>query len=236
MTEKPNIFLLEDDKDIGAMLVRELSYEGFQTTWLAEGSEVSRALGSATYELLILDIMVPGRSGLEICKGLRAEGNQTPVIFLTARGTEMDKVLGLELGADDYLTKPFSMRELMARIRALLRRRAQTAITQVDPQPAPEQIVCKNLTIDPVRRVVHRDGSPIELTAKEFDLLYFLAANRGRPFTREALLDRVWHYDCEGYEHTVSSHINRLRKKIEPDPDQPVFVLTVWSVGYKFVE
>lgn len=186
------------------------------------------------HDLIILDIMLPGLDGLEVCRRLRGASNHTPVLMLTARTTELDRVLGLELGADDYLTKPFSIMELLARVKAIIRR-AGLADTQ-RPDNGQDIIRINGLLIDPARRAVSVDDSAVELTAREFDLLHYFASHPGQVFSRQQLLNSVWGYGHDGYEHTVNSHINRLRKKIERDPADACYILTVWGVGYKFVE
>lgn len=184
------------------------------------------------YDAIVLDIMLPRLDGLALCQAIRQQKIHTPILMLTARSTEVDRVIGLELGADDYLTKPFSIRELQARVKALFRRVdsysarsgvSQRAVLKVD-----------DLVIDIDQRRVSLAGVPVTLTAKEFDLLLCFAQHPGRVYTREKLLDAVWGYSHNGYGHTVNSHINRLRSKIERDPSNPRLVLTVWSVGYKF--
>ena len=176
--------------------------------------------------------MLPGIDGLEVCQRVRRQSDYTPILMLTAKSSELDRVLGLEVGADDYLTKPFSIRELVARVKAIFRR--------VDALAAPDDedraIVVGDLEIDPARRRATLGSRPLQLTAKEFDLLFHFARNPGRVYSRSELLDRVWGYGHGGYEHTVNSHINRLRAKIEEDPAHPRFVLTVWGVGYKFFD
>lgn len=188
------------------------------------------------YDLIVLDLMLPGKvDGLEVCRQLRAQPGYIPILMLTARSAELDRVLGLEMGADDYLTKPFSIPELQARIKALLRR--TDALTQsAASKEAEDRIEVEGLEIDVDRRQVVLEGNPVNLTAKEFDLLLYFARHPGRVYTRMQLLDQVWGYSHEGYEHTVNSHINRLRAKIETNPAKPHYVLTVWGVGYKFTE
>lgn len=183
-------------------------------------------------QLVILDLMLPGMDGLDICRTLRREKVYTPVLMLTAKTSELDRVLGLEVGADDYLTKPFSVPELVARVNAILRRSDQYQSVAEVSASAPLQFGA--LCVDPEKRRVSLDNNEIELTAKEFDLLWHFATHPERVFTRGQLLDSVWGYGHAGYEHTVNSHINRLRAKIESDPAEPRFVLTVWGVGYKF--
>ncbi len=179
--------------------------------------------------------MLPDIDGIEICKWIRQRKIVTPVIMLTSRAEEIDKVLALELGADDYVTKPFSIRELMARVRAMLRRLEQPYATQNGANAASE-IHIKNLFINKEKRQVMVSDNHLELTVKEFDLLYLLATNQGKTFSRQQMLEDVWGYSFKGYEHTVTSHINRLRMKIEPDINEPVYILTTWGVGYRFTE
>ncbi len=185
------------------------------------------------WNAIVLDLRLPGMSGLDICKQLRAKGKYTPILMLTAKSTELDRVLGLEIGADDYLTKPFSVLELVARVKALLRR--FDASSGYSSGNKNNTLTFKNLTIiTDERRVIFKDKE-IELTAKEFDLLHFFASNPGKAYKRSQLLDQVWGYGHDGYEHTVNSHMNRLRNKIEPDPDNIQYIKTIWGVGYKFI-
>lgn len=229
MTSPRRILVVEDDPDISALVGLHLRDTGFSVEFQANGqSGLALALGQA-FDLVILDIMLPGVDGLEICRRLRAEKPGLPILMLTARTTELDRVLGLEMGADDYLTKPFSVRELVARVKAIFRR-----MEVFDTQPEPARIVLGPLDIDTDSRRVLIAGEPVELTAREFDLLFFFARHPGRVFTRGQLLDKVWGYTHEGYEHTVNTHINRLRGKLEIDPSHPRFILTVWGVGYRF--
>jgi DNA-binding response OmpR family regulator len=178
--------------------------------------------------------MLPGLDGIEICRRLRSNPGYTPILMLTSKASELDRVLGLEMGADDYVTKPFSVRELMARVKALFRR-----IDELKKNDSPEtpQVIHRNdMTIDLAKRKVVLKNNAIDLTTKEFDLLVHFARHPGRVYTRAQLLDQVWGYGHDGYEHTVNSHINRLRTKIEENPAQPCYILTVWGVGYKFAE
>jgi DNA-binding response OmpR family regulator len=186
------------------------------------------------YLMIILDLMLPELDGLEVCKRIREATKSLPILMLTAKSEEFDKVLGLELGADDYITKPFSIRELMARIKALLRR--VDAVKEEVTAGQQEEIVLGALTINLDKRKVTLNTEKVELTAKEFDLLALFASNPGRVYSRQALLNLVWGYQFEGYDHTVNSHINRLRAKLESNPSQPKFITTVWGVGYRFVE
>jgi DNA-binding response OmpR family regulator len=190
-------------------------------------------LQAEPYDLVILDLMLPGMDGLMLCKQLRNRPDYLPILMLTAKSTELDRVLGLEVGADDYVTKPFSIRELMARVKALFRR--VDAMGKVSAEKN-EQLDINGLIIDSDKRRVCLDGKEINLTSREFDLLLYFARHPGRVYSRSQLLDAVWGYGHEGYEHTVNSHINRLRAKIEDQPADPHFILTVWGVGYKFAE
>jgi len=186
-----------------------------------------------SFDLIILDLMLPGIDGLEICRRLRSQSRYTPILMLTAKSTELDRVLGLEMGADDYLPKPFSFPELLARVKAIFRRVDALSASAVS---APTVVTAGELAIDAGRREVTRRGQPVDLTVKEFDLLLHFVQNRGRAYTRAQLLDVVWGYKYEGYEHAVNCHINRLRAKIEDDQAKPRYILTVWGVGYKFAD
>ena len=226
------VLIVEDDRDIAGLVRLHLEELGCEVELREDGrSGLERATGSG-FDLVILDLMLPGLDGLEVCRRLRADSNYTPILMLTSKTTELDRVLGLELGADDYLTKPFSVLELVARVKALFRR--MEALRSGDAASAPERIEIDGLSIDEARRSVTVDGSPAHLTAKEFDLLTWFARHPGRVFSRAQLLDHVWGYGHDGYEHTVNSHINRLRAKIEADPSSPRRIVTVWGVGYRF--
>lgn len=232
-TPQRRFLVVEDETDLGNLI--NLYLQDFQ----AEIVVVERGdlgLHKALHEhwdLMILDLRLPGMDGLEVCRAMRGKGVEFPLIMLTARSTELDRVLGLELGADDYLTKPFSSLELAARVRALLRRSNRP---QHADQQEPDTIKIKQLVLDKLQHRVRLNHLDIELTAREFDLLWFFARHPGRVFNRSELLDNVWGYGHEGYEHTVNSHINRLRAKIERNPSAPEYLLTVWGVGYKFCE
>ncbi len=184
------------------------------------------------WSVIILDLRLPGMSGLDICKQLRAKAKYTPILMLTAKSTELDRVLGLEVGADDYLTKPFSVMELVARVKALLRRFDKISGYAAISQNNVLKFDGLDIVVDE-RKVIFNDNE-IELTAKEFDLLYFFACNPDKVYKRSQLLDQVWGYGHDGYEHTVNSHMNRLRNKIELDPSNIKYIKTVWGVGYKF--
>lgn len=230
-----HILLVEDDPDLSDLAALHLRDEGYQVSVVADGKLAADRLATESFDLIVLDLMLPGGvDGLEICRQLRASENYTPVLVLTAKSSELDRVVGLELGADDYLSKPVSFRELVARVKANLRRSQQWAAAA--QEEADSGVLQQgSLQIDPQRREVWVGESAIELTAKEFDLLLHFARHPGRVFTRGELLADVWGYGYDGYEHTVNSHINRLRRKVEHDPGQPEIVLTVWGVGYKFV-
>jgi DNA-binding response OmpR family regulator len=232
-----SILVIEDNQDIADLVALHLRDEGYEVTVHHDGSEGLAAARATPYDLLVLDLMLPGTDGLTICRELRAGPHYLPILMLTAKSTELDRVLGLEMGADDYLTKPFSIRELVARVKALLRRAEAMGGNQQQAEEAAREILqCGDLHIDSERRQVTIDGKAVELTAREFDLLLHFARHPGRVYSRVQLLDQVWGYGHEGYEHTVNSHINRLRAKIEADPARPRYVLTVWGVGYKFSE
>ncbi|MSQ19545.1 MAG: response regulator transcription factor [Betaproteobacteria bacterium] len=227
------VLLVEDHSEISDLVRLHLRDLDCSVTVAADGLAGVAEAESKKYDLVILDIMLPGMDGIAILRRLRSKSMVTPVLMLTSKSTELDRVLGLEMGADDYLTKPFSVMELMARVKALFRRVDAMAS---HGEEAAKPLVFGRLRIDPERRTVTLDQAAVELTAKEFDLLYYFAKNLGRVFTRSQLLDRVWGYTHSGYEHTVNSHINRLRAKIERDAAHPDYVLTVWGVGYKFTE
>jgi two-component system, OmpR family, response regulator len=228
------ILVIEDNHDIARLIELHLKDLCYQVDLDTDGRTGLQRAMTGNYDLIILDIMLPGLDGLEVCRRLRGASNQTPVLMLTARTTELDRVLGLELGADDYLTKPFSIMELLARVKAIIRR-AGLAHTQ-HPDNSSTIIHINGLLIDPARRAVSVGDAAVELTAREFDLLHYFASHPGQVFSREQLLNSVWGYGHDGYEHTVNSHINRLRKKIERDPADARYILTVWGVGYKFAE
>ena len=227
-----HILVAEDQADIRDLIVLNLQAAGHAVTAVADGQAALDSQLERASDLLILDLMMPRLDGLEVCKALRARGRATPILMLTAKSTELDRVLGLELGADDYLTKPFSMAELLARVKALLRRAELLRAAQSAPAGAP---VVRNgeLEIVPARREVRVAGRALEFTALEFDLLLHFASHPGHVYSRAQLLDAVWGYSHEGYEHTVTTHINRLRAKVEQDPMQPRFILTVRGAGYK---
>jgi DNA-binding response OmpR family regulator len=228
------ILIIEDNRDLAHLLESHLRDLAFQVDLSFDGNAGLAKADSDNYDLVILDLMLPGLDGIEICQRLRRKSSYVPILMLTAKSSEIDRVVGLEVGADDYVTKPFSIRELIARVKAIFRRVDELTDGAKDELPAVIRI--GDLVIDPIKRSAQIAGHTIDLTAKEFDLLLHFARNPGKVYTRSQLLDIVWGYGHEGYEHTVNSHINRLRAKIEKDPAHPAFVLTVWGVGYKFID
>ncbi len=229
------VLIIEDDQNIADLVEIHLDDLGYKLRWEGDGeSGLSTALQN-DYALIILDLMLPKLEGFEVCKRIRAKDKQTPILMLTSKSEELDKVLGLELGADDYMTKPFSIRELIARIKAILRR-MDVAGKSNQPEEQDSRIAYEGLAIDFGKRKVTLDDSTVSLTVKEFDLLALFARNPGRTYNRQELLDLVWGYQFIGYEHTVNSHINRLRNKIEEDSANPKYIRTVWGVGYRFAE
>jgi len=228
------VLIIEDDPDIGDLLELHLKDLDLNLDRAEDGENGLQKALDSDYELVILDVMLPKLNGMDVCKKIREQKKSMPILMLTAKSEEFDKVLGLELGADDYMTKPFSIRELVARIKAIIRR-----VNAVIEEQISSDLVEINfgwLNVNMEKRRVLLDGENIELTAKEFDLLALFAANPGKAYTRENLLNIVWGYQFTGYEHTVNSHINRLRSKVEKDPAKPKFIKTVWGVGYKFAE
>lgn len=244
MNSKKRVLIVEDDPDIADLIKLQLVDLDCDVDISHDGLEGLDLFKTQQYALVILDIMLPGMDGLDICKAIRATQSSVPIMMLTAKSTELDRVLGLELGADDYLTKPFSVLELVARVKALFRR-AEFLRVELDRLEAVQantdeqnntQIKVGDIEINLRSRTVDVRGVLISLTAKEFDLLTFFAQHPGQVFTRTQLLDKVWGYGHDGYEHTVNSHINRLRAKIELNSAKPDYILTAWGVGYKFVE
>jgi DNA-binding response OmpR family regulator len=226
------ILIVEDNEDIAELVSLHLRDLDCEVQVAADGDSGFEYAVAGGWDLIILDLMLPGMEGLELCRRLRAREHYTPILMLTAKSSEVDRVVGLEMGADDYLTKPFSIRELIARVKAIFRR-----LEALAPKVGGEngaRVTAGAMSIDPEKRTVAIGGGEVELTAREFDLLLQFAQNPGRVYSRQQLLDLVWGYGHDGYEHTVNSHINRLRAKIERDPSNPEYVLTVWGVGYKF--
>ncbi len=233
MNHRRSILVIEDDEHIARLVQLHLGDLGHDVHVVATAAEGTVRASRGSADLIVLDLTLPDGDGLDVCRQLRANGDHTPILILTARDAEIDRVLGLELGADDYLTKPFGIRELVARVKAILRR--VDLLTQDREEPV-GPIEVEDLQIDPDKRDVRVAGRTVGLTAKEFDLLLQFARQPGRVYTRGQLLDLVWGYTAGCYEHTVNSHINRLRGKIEKDPRQPRYINTVWGVGYKFLD
>ncbi|SHI88892.1 response regulator transcription factor [Pseudozobellia thermophila] len=225
------ILIIEDDPEIIKLLEIHLTDLIYQTAVAADGALGLKMALEKDYDLILLDLTLPSMDGVEICKRLRAQKG-TPVIMLTAKSEEIDRVLGLEIGADDYITKPFSIRELLARIKAVLRRSDNRKETREESTA----MTFEGLQIDVEKRKVLLGGTKVELSPKEFELLVLMASNPGRNYSRTELLNIIWGYNFDGYEHTVNSHINRLRAKIESDMANPNYILTTWGVGYKFNE
>jgi len=222
----PRVLIVDDEPEIVRGLEDNLRFEGYQTATATDGREALAAAAREAPDLILLDVMLPGLSGWDVCHALRGQGIDVPIIMLTARGEELDRINGLELGADDYITKPFSLRELLARVRAVLRRPG--------PRHKAEELAFGEARVRLRGRQAFRDGHEVILTRKEFDLLVYLLTHRGEVITRERLLDEVWGYERFPTTRTVDTHILHLRRKFEADPDHPAFILTVHGQGYKF--
>ncbi|WP_234571587.1 response regulator transcription factor [Rhodohalobacter sp. 614A] len=234
MQESANsILIVEDDRDLVKLIKINLQDAGYNVHTAGDGLEALKLYEELDPSLLILDIMLPKLDGFEVCRRIRQENRRVPILMLTAKAEEVDKILGLELGADDYMTKPFSIRELTARVKAIFRR---IKVDQENEGNLPRELVFNDLKIYPKKRKVTLSDSTVELTSKEYDLLLLFSSNPGKAYSREQLLNQVWGYSYEGYSHTVNSHINRLRSKIEDDPSNPQFIKTVWGVGYRFAD
>jgi DNA-binding response OmpR family regulator len=228
------ILIIEDDLDMAGILEDQLKDSGYIVTVSNNGKAGLELAAKQDHDLIVLDLMLPETDGLEICRRVRAMPGYTPILMLTALSSEIDKVVGLEMGADDYMTKPFSLRELIARVRTILRR--EDTVRAEKTQDEPELIRRGDLVIDISKRRVTRSDTPIDLTGKEFDLLLHFARKPGRVYSRQQLLDQVWGYSYEGYAYTVNTHINKLRSKLERDRDDPRYIQTVWGVGYRFAD
>lgn len=229
------VLIIEDDQEIIGLLEIHLNDLHCEVHTAARGDHGLNEAEDQSFDLIILDIMLPGMDGIEVCQKIRAKNIKTPIIMLTAKSEEIDKVLGLEIGADDYLTKPFSIREFIARVKAVFRRQKMATEDHSGAIVHKEQRF-GSLAINIELRKVTINGNKIELSPKEFELLVLLSSNPGMSYDRKKLLTLIWGYDFEGYEHTVNSHINRLRSKIEPDMAHPTYILTTWGIGYKFNE
>ena len=225
--------IVEDNREIAALVKLHLRDVQCEADIATDGKRGLELASGRRYDLVVLDLMLPEMDGLAVCREIRTLPGYVPILMLTAKSTELDRVLGLEMGADDYLSKPFSVRELQARVKAIFRR-VEALSTPAGASGDGETIERGGLRIETGKRRVCIDDSEITLTAREFDLLVHFARHPGQVFNRARLLDQVWGYNHEGYEHTVNSHINRLRAKIERDPSHPEYILTVWGVGYKF--
>jgi two-component system OmpR family response regulator len=230
---KRNILIVEDNVDIASLIQLHAKDIDCAADIAPDGKQALEMFKQNDYQLVILDLMLPEVDGLEVCRQLRAAASYVPILMLTSKSSELDRVLGLEVGADDYITKPFSIPELMARIKGQFRR---NDALQSEDKAQSAHIRFGELGIDTAKHLVTVKDREVTLTAREFDLLLHFANNPGLVFTRLQLLEQVWGYNYEGYEHTVNSHINRLRAKIEKDPTMPVYILTVWGVGYRFFE
>jgi DNA-binding response OmpR family regulator len=225
--EAPRILVVDDEPVVTEVVERYLAREGYTVRTEADGEAALRAYGEMRPHLVVLDLMLPKLGGIDVCREIRSQ-SVTPVIMLTARGDEMDRIAGFEVGADDYLAKPFSPRELVVRVRAVLRRTLDRSLLQSD------RVVRGDISIDPRGRSAEVAGNPVELTVREFDLLWFLVNHPGEVFTREQLLTRVWKFEWFGDASTVTVHIRRLRTKVEREPENPRHIQTVWGVGYRW--
>jgi DNA-binding response OmpR family regulator len=224
------ILVVDDDKKTVELVKLYLEKDGYRVLAAYDGLQALELARQKQPDLMVLDLMLPGLDGLDVCRVLRGEGNKVPIIMLTAKTTETDKLVGLDLGADDYVTKPFSPRELLARVRAVLRRVGEEEVK------GPSEVRFDDLLVDFVGHQVQVRGEPVHLTRTEFKLLEVLIREPGRAFSRLELLDLVFGYDFEGFERTIDVHVMNLRRKIEPDPKNPTYIKTVYGVGYKFAE
>ncbi len=234
MTGQPHtVLVVEDNKDLLNLLDINLSDQGYTVYTAENGIAALDMYHTYNPDLIVLDVMLPKMDGFDVCKKIRSEDRAIPILMLTAKAEEVDKVLGLELGADDYMTKPFSIREFLARVKAMFRR-VDLSLDNGDEGDAILEF--DELIVDTVKRKVTLRGETIDLTSKEYDLLLLFFRNPGKAYSREELLNTVWGYSYDGYSHTVNSHINRLRSKIEEDPSEPHYIRTVWGVGYRFAD
>ena len=229
------VLIVDDERAIVDILKYNLEKNGMTTVCAYDGGEGLRLARESDPDVILLDVMLPVMDGFEVCRTLRAEGNNVPIIMITAREEETDKVFGLELGADDYITKPFSMREVVARVRTNMRRAVAMA-PQSAPEPSGDQLRAKDLMIDKARHAVFKDGKEIELTQREYELILYLAENPGKVISREELMSRVWQYDYYGDLRAVDVAIRRLREKLEPNPSEPEYVMTKRGAGYYFAD
>ncbi|HSR52254.1 MAG TPA: response regulator transcription factor [Acidobacteriota bacterium] len=230
---KRKVLIVEDEEAMGVALRDGFQYEGYDVSLATDGTQALEKVGQEEPDLMILDVMLPKVNGLDVCKTLRKDGNRVPIIMLTARGQEIDRVRGLKIGADDYVTKPFSLMELMARVEALLRRSSFASEDQ-DEDDGPTSYRFSDVEIDFKKHEARKDGGPIELSPREFSLMRFFVQHRGEVVSRDTLLDAVWGYDSIPFTRTVDAHIAKLRKKIEDEPSDPHHIVTVHRLGYKF--
>ncbi|MCB0193704.1 MAG: response regulator transcription factor [Anaerolineae bacterium] len=230
MSNKPHVLVVDDEPNIREVVELYLQREGYEVEVAGDGAAALQAIERKTPDLIVLDLMLPAINGLQITRMLREGDYNVPIIMLTAKSDETDRINGLELGADDYVTKPFSPKELVARVKAVLRRVSNKATTEAQAQP----LTIGQITVNPKTRQVSVKDEEVVLTAKEFDLLWFFMNHPGQVFTRDQVLDHVWGYDFFGDSSTVTVHVRRLREKIEERPTKPEYILTVWGVGYKF--
>ena len=229
----PHVLVVDDDPVVRDVLLRYLARDGFTAEAAEDGEKALEAFAARRPDLVVLDLMLPRIDGLEVFRRMRAADPASAVLMLTARGRETERVIGLDSGADDYVAKPFSPREIVARVKAILRRLGETGASPADAERA-QPLAFDRLEIDPAAREARIDARPVELTPKEFDLLYFLAGHPRIAFTRAELLDRLWDVAYDGDPSTVTVHVRRLREKIEPDPSSPRRLVTVWGAGYRF--
>lgn len=234
MTQR--VLIVDDEESIATLLQYNINQAGFEAVTVHDGLSALNFASKGKFDLIVLDIMLPEMDGMEVCKRLRAQKIQTPILMLTAKEEEFDKILGLELGADDYLTKPFSPREVVARIKAILRRTSKEKFNDTTEDEVPNQLKIGNLVILPDHYEVYMDGKDLTFTPKEFELLLFLAKNKGRVLSRDQLLSSVWNYDFMGDTRIVDVHISHLRDKIEPDTKKPSYIKTIRGLGYKLEE
>lgn len=229
------VLVVEDHPDIRNLVALHLRDMDCQVTLAEDGTSGLAHATNKPFDLIVLDWMLPGMSGIDICREVRRKHQHTPILMLTAKTGESDRVMGLDAGADDYVAKPFSVPEFLARVRSIFRRN-QSWHTDSDAHSLNSIVRIKDLVIDTSQRQVQLGAKPVELTSKEFDLLCYLGCHPGRVFSRQQLLNAVWGDGFDGYEHTVNSHMNRLRAKLETDPSEPQYIVTVWGVGYKMAD
>lgn len=233
--KRKSVLIIEDDVEICQLLEIHLKDLGCDVEFFHDGEDGLIQALKNTYSLIILDIMLPSMDGIAVCQKIRAKDNNTPIMMLTAKSEEIDKVLGLEIGADDYMVKPFSVREFIARVKAIFRR-SVLSVESIQNESEGQLLTFPGLSINIEKRKVIAGDKKVDLSPKEFELLVLMASNPGKSYNRARLLNLIWGYDFEGYEHTVNSHINRLRAKIESDMNNPKYILTTWGVGYMFNE